>query len=336
MATHVVVVTTLGLVALNGIYHRLHVWPLDGHSKTELELDAPGMVYSSFPVPNDAFHFIPCSTPAAVLPPLDDPQPEKTWAGLFDPNPHHWNWGKPKSGNQTVDPADPYTGLGIYLCGYLDVPLDYTNKSDARIARLAVTKFQVSGVARIDDSPTTNIPSAAAAGKKSERTILRNPGGPGASGTGIIWSNGELETARFSDGEYDILGWDPRGVNASLPAISCFPYDAGRDRWALMQSLGYEVSPSPEAQLEFVDALNDATFRSCWERYGDLGRFVSTAFVARDVEEIRKALDESEVNGYFVSCESCCLLLGLNTCPIYSPTQLKHLASGIKERKKYR
>jgi hypothetical protein len=312
MATFVMVVITLGIVALNGIYYRLQIWPLGGYQKAKLEAVAPSRVYSSFPVPNDAFHFIPC-TSTAVLPPLDDLQPEKTWAGVFDPGPHHWNWGKPKSPNQTVDPAEPYAGLGVYLCGYLDIPLDYTNKSDPRIARLAVTKFQVSGVAHIDDSPTVNRNSAAAAaaGKKSERTIVRNPGGPGGSGTRVICSMGELETARFSDGKYDILGWDPRGVNTSLPAVSCFPHDAERDRWAVIQSMGYEDSPSPETQLEFVDALNDATFLSCWERYGDLGRFVSTAFVARDLEEIRKALGESELNGYFVSCEFYCLFVGL-------------------------
>lgn len=309
IATYGMVVITLGIVTLNGIYHGLPVWPLGGCQSGELDPVTPGIVYSSFPVPNDAFHFIPC-TPAVVLPPLDDLQPEKTYAELFDPNPHHWSWGKPKSANQTVDLADPYAGLGIYLCGYLDVPLDYTNKSDTRISRLAVTKFQVSGVARIGDTPIANIESASVAGEKSERTIVRNPGGPGGSGTGVIWLTGELETARFSDGKYDVLGWDPRGVNATLPAISCFPYDAGRDRWAMIQSLGYEVSPSPEAQLEFVDALNDATLRSCWERYGDLGRFVSTAFVVRDVEEIRKALGESELNGYFVSCESCRFVFG--------------------------
>jgi pimeloyl-ACP methyl ester carboxylesterase len=41
--------------------------------------------------------------------------------------------------------------------------------------------------------------------------------------------------------------------------------------------------------------------RACWERHGDLARFVSTAFVARDMEEIRKALGEDELTGYLVS-----------------------------------
>lgn len=41
-------------------------------------------------------------------------------------------------------------GHGIYLCRYLDLTLDYQSDSDTRIVRLAVTKFKVSGLARID------------------------------------------------------------------------------------------------------------------------------------------------------------------------------------------
>lgn len=77
--------------------------------------------YGNFPRPTDPFHFIPC-TNASVLPPLNDPIPEKTWAEHFDPNPDHWIWGN-KSTNSTRLQEDPYLGRPIYLCGYLDVPL---------------------------------------------------------------------------------------------------------------------------------------------------------------------------------------------------------------------
>ncbi|KAK8040365.1 hypothetical protein PG991_000153 [Apiospora marii] len=229
-----------------------------------------------FPRADDPFRFIPCT--ATSLPPaLDDPNPDKSWAKLFDPNPDHWNWG-----NRT----------GIYMCGYLDVPLDYTNKSDPRIARLAVTKFQVSGLSKHTDSLS---------GKKTERTIVVNPGGPGGSGTEYTWRAAEDITERLSGGRYDVLGWDPRGVNTSLPAVSCFPADADRDRWALATQKHRAAVDSPQMQLELMNAYNNATLRACWERQGDLGRFLSTAFVARDVEEIRKALGEDELTGFMVS-----------------------------------
>ncbi|KAI0096246.1 alpha/beta-hydrolase, partial [Nemania sp. FL0031] len=228
------------------------------------------------------FHLLPC-TNATWPPALDDPNPERSWARLFDPIPENWSWGREAAGNATHI-GDKYSGRGIYMCGYLDVPLDYTNQSDPRIARLAVTKFHVSG-------PTST----------SERTIVIEPGGPGGSGTSYAWRAAEDVTKRLSDSQFDVLGWDPRGVNASLPAVSCYPSNAYRDRWSLLTGLYWEVSASPEAQLELADAMNEALFRACYETHGDLGRFLSTAFVARDLEEIRKTLGEDELTGYLVS-----------------------------------
>ncbi|KAH7001416.1 Alpha/Beta hydrolase protein [Ilyonectria destructans] len=249
-------------------------------------------VYGRFPKHNDPFRFLPCTN--ATLPPeLDDPEPERSWKALYEPDPDRWSWeNKVREG---ADHDDPYAGRGIYLCGYLDVPLDYTNASDPRIVRLAVTKLQVSGLHRIDGNFAPN------AGRGSRRTIVIEPGGPGGSGTSYVWRAAELVTKRFSDGQFDVLGWDPRGVNASLPAMSCFPYNAHRDRWSMLANQYREVSPSPMAQLEVADAMNDAILRACWEKHGDLPRFVSTAFVARDLEEIRKALGEDELTGYLVS-----------------------------------
>lgn len=127
------------------------------------------------------------------------------------------------------------------------------------------------------------------------------PGGPGGSGISMTWSSSEELTERFTKSTHDTLGWDPRGVNASQPAISCFPYDADRDRWSMLTGLALEESTDPDTLLRWADAMNNATFRACRERHGDLGRFMTTALVARDLEEIRKALGEPELTGYLVS-----------------------------------
>jgi len=252
--------------------------------------------YGSFPQPKDPFQFLPC-TNKTVPPALDDHDPKHAWQALFDPDPAHWNWGN-RTDNKTHD--DPYAFRGIHLCGYIDLPLDYTNKSDARIVRLAVNKFQASGLARI--AALAGNQSNPLAGRKSNRTIVVNPGGPGGSGVVFAWRSGEAMSKRFSNGTFDVLGWDPRGVNASQPAISCFPFDAARDRWSqLTQQYREAVSGSPMVQLQLVDAMNDAKFRACKERHGDMPRFVSTAMVARDLEEIRKALGEDDLTAYLVS-----------------------------------
>ncbi|GAP87528.1 putative peptidase tripeptidyl-peptidase [Rosellinia necatrix] len=255
--------------------------------------------YGQFPVPDDPFRFIPC-TNATRPPALDDSNPERSWAHLFDLDPEHWSWGRVPTGDAVPNgDGDKYSGRGIYMCGYLDVPLDYTNQSESRIARLAVTKFQVSGLAPV--GLPTGVHANPHPGSKSKRTIVIEPGGPGGSGTSYTWRAAEDVTTRLSGGQFDVLGWDPRGVNASLPSVSCYPADAYRDRWSLLTGEYREVSASPRAQLELADAMNEALFRACWERQGDLGRFVGTAFVARDMEEIRKALGEDELTGYLVS-----------------------------------
>ncbi|SPQ26335.1 94f40f1a-5634-4da6-9b25-62e6d01b6a6b [Thermothielavioides terrestris] len=261
------------------------------HHPGQLDNSSP---YGKFPQEGDSFHFLPC-TPATLPPALEDSAPERTWAARFDPVPEHWSWGAPQVGENGTAGGDPYAGRGIYLCGYLDVPLDYTNKSDTRIARLAVTKFQVSGLARVGDAADSS------AGRKSERTIVIEPGGPGGSGTSYAWRSAQNITERFTDGKFDVLGWDPRGVNASLPAVACFPHDASRDHWSILTSLHHAVSKSPREQLEIADAMNAAIMRACWERQGDLGRFLGTGMVARDLEQIRIALGEDELTGYLVS-----------------------------------
>ncbi|KAI0016113.1 alpha/beta-hydrolase [Xylariomycetidae sp. FL0641] len=265
---------------------------LTGGGKVPCHRKSP---YGRFPVPDDPFHFMPCAYERTFPPALDDPQPERSWAELFDPNPDNWTWG----GEEAEDESEGARRGGIYMCGYLDVPLDYTNTTEPRIVRLAVTKYQVSGLSRKDAGEHAS--NSTTPGSKSERTIVIEPGGPGGSGNLYVFKNAEYISKRLSDGKYDVLGWDPRGVNVTQPSIACFPYNADRDRWSLLANQYREVSESPNSQIEVADAMNEARFRACWNRHGDLGRFVSTAFVARDLEEIRKALGEDELTGYLVS-----------------------------------
>lgn len=309
LGTFLGILSLLSLVSLVNYQLSGHLLPLDlqswrgcrghhhhGHHGHQHE---SGSIYGKFPKADDPFSLLPC-TNVTIPPALDDPDHKASWAKLFDKDPSHWNWGNKTTADSDHDHDhnhDAYAGRGIYLCGYIDVPLDYKNTSDTRTIRLAITKFQISGLARTDN-PTS---SPTGAGIKSKRTLVLEPGGPGGSGTSMAWRSSEDLTKRFTNGQYDTLGWDPRGVNTSQPAISCYPYDADRDRWHMLTGLYREESADPETLLRWADAMNNATLGACWQRHGDLGRFMTTALVARDLEEIRKALGEDELTGYFVS-----------------------------------
>ncbi|KAI8590765.1 Alpha/Beta hydrolase protein [Geranomyces variabilis] len=256
---------------------------------------ASSSLFGRFPREGDPFAFLPC-TNETTSPALSEANPAEAWARLFDPDPANWSWGNRKTSSSAGLAESPYKGLGVYLCGYLDVPLDYTNKSDHRVARLAVTKFQAGGL-----EPVTKSVSQPA-DRRSERTIVVNPGGPGGSGTEYVWRKGEFLSSTYSDDQFDVLGWDPRGVNASLPNASCFSYEVDRDRYLVMGLKHFRAAGGdPRAQLETADALNAAVMRGCAERLGDFPRFVSTAFVARDLNEIRKALGEKELTAVMTS-----------------------------------
>lgn len=190
-----------------------------------------------------------------------------------------------------IDTSDPFRWgpcEGIedkhFKCGHLNVPLDYTNKSDPRTVRLAVNLYQ-------------------AGNGKAKQTIIINPGGPGGSGVQSLFSGrGEYISQNLTKGDVDVLGFDPRGVNMSEPGIGCFPNDAFRDRWNGLASQFYETGlGNPLRHLQLADSMAEATMKACLEQWGDIPRFLSTAFVARDINAIREALGEEEIWGYMVS-----------------------------------
>ncbi|CAK7567185.1 MAG: hypothetical protein SEPTF4163_005147 [Sporothrix epigloea] len=248
--------------------------------------------YGIFPRPDDPLHFMPC-TVLTIPPKIEDEDAASSWARLYEPDPAKWSWGSsisPSSAAKNSGRDENHAGRGIYLCGYLDVPRDWTNASDPRIIRVAITKYQVAG---------PGIPGTSA---KSERTIIIEPGGPGGSGTAYAWHGAEAISMRLSGGNFDVLGWDPRGVNTTQPAASCFPYNADRDRWWQLAHRYRAVAAADTAgQLQVADAYFESMFAGCENVLGDLGRFLGTGLVARDLDAIRAALGEPELTGYFIS-----------------------------------
>nr|WP_286219376.1 alpha/beta hydrolase [Paraoerskovia sediminicola] len=120
-----------------------------------------------------------------------------------------------------------------------------------------------------------------------EGSLLVNPGGPGASGIEFV----EGAEGRFGEpvlDAYDVVGFDPRGVGASSPIV-CFD-DARKD-----ESLSKDF-PETEAGLEGAQAELRAWGEACAENTGPQLATVDTQSAARDMDMLRSALGEDELD----------------------------------------
>ncbi|KAJ7700765.1 alpha/beta-hydrolase [Mycena rosella] len=103
-----------------------------------------------------------------------------------------------------------YSGL---QCSFLTVPLDYASPATGN-ASIAIARYP-------------------AKCKKSEYRgpLLINPGGPGGSGVDYVVDSG-ASIATIIGEQYDIVGFDPRGVSYSTPTVYLFETDAERALWS--------------------------------------------------------------------------------------------------------
>ena len=188
------------------------------------------------------------------------------------------------SGSQTSAPVAPVSWgrcadstlrqLGG-RCGYVRVPLDYSRPGGATI-RLAVSRIRHT-----------------VAASKYQGVMLVNPGGPGGSGLtlstlGPIISDGFGR--KDAGGAYDWIGFDPRGVGASRPSISCDPKVFAGDR--------PEYVPSTPELLSVWRARSKAYAKACGKKAGRLLPHMRTTDSARDLDMIRRALGASKINYY--------------------------------------
>ncbi|RHY58095.1 hypothetical protein DYB34_011873 [Aphanomyces astaci] len=158
-------------------------------------------------------------------------------------------------------------------CGFLKVPLNHLDPSPDQTIDIAVRRFRV--------------PNAA------KGTILLNPGGPGIPGMPFA----ESGTAQYLGGQHDVLGFDPRGVGMSRPARCTKNGYTASNEWPSRSNVPFD-SPTAETSLGRYGASIEAIVRRCEMYDGDYVKHLSTSFVARDMDLIRAALNESVVNYY--------------------------------------
>ncbi len=148
-------------------------------------------------------------------------------------------------------------------CTQLEVPLDWDDPLGPTI-RLALARTRATGE-RIG-------------------ALLSNPGGPGASGLEHL-GNQPFEspvTERF-----DVVGWDPRGVGRSNP-LRC-----GSDV-AELQAL--DPDPDDEQEQRELERTAAALADECGELDGELLAHLGTGDAALDMEAIRRALGDEQLN----------------------------------------
>ncbi len=123
-------------------------------------------------------------------------------------------------------------------------------------------------------------------------SLLVNPGGPGASGFDFIKESLYYATSARLQASYDIVGFDPRGVNRSTP-VSCYEDPAELDSYI------YDIFPGEPGSEEWLAASNEANKNfgaRCLEITGDLLQFVDTPSAARDLDMLRAILGDKTLN----------------------------------------
>ncbi|HWL89511.1 MAG TPA: alpha/beta fold hydrolase [Polyangiaceae bacterium] len=158
--------------------------------------------------------------------------------------------------------AGPYPNL---TCATLQVPLDYDQPSGEKI--------------------TLTISKAAATNPAKRRGVaLLNRGGPGLNGLATAGARANALPAVNAD--YDIIGFDPRGVGHSTP-ISC-------------TDASFFNHPVPDPDSPATRDLNwkrSAEYaQACADNAGKYLPYMSMENYARDMDSIRVALGESKIS----------------------------------------
>ncbi|EJD54339.1 hypothetical protein AURDEDRAFT_156120 [Auricularia subglabra TFB-10046 SS5] len=103
-------------------------------------------------------------------------------------------------------------------------------------------------------------------------------------------------------GEYDIVGFDPRGVANSRPVVQCFPtkFDYQVFQMGTVLERGFNLPPHPSSPAGFADiqrqwsewrSLFAAQYHICGEALGNELKYMGTATVVRDIEYMASLFD---------------------------------------------
>ncbi|TDE97589.1 alpha/beta hydrolase [Occultella glacieicola] len=163
-------------------------------------------------------------------------------------------------------------GLEGFECASAEVPSDYDDPQGATTT-IALTRLPAT-------DPDERIGS-----------LFLNFGGPGGSGVASLHALGPDGYGPDLRARFDIIGFDPRGVGLSDP-VTCFRNADAEARWAANVE-SFPVGPHEEARYIGAWAVAGA---SCTAISGDRIATSSSANVARDMDLLRQAVGDQELN----------------------------------------
>ncbi len=164
-------------------------------------------------------------------------------------------------------------GGGGTECGYLTVPMNWSKPAGTKI-KLAISRNK------------STLPAS-----KYQGVMLVNPGGPG--GSGLAYSSLKDAMPGGSGKGYDWIGFDPRGVGDSQPALSCIDdYAEGKRPPYVPTRMGKSPTPSEKAWLK----RSKRYANTCAKKHGPLLQNMRTVDWVRDMDALRAALGAEKIN----------------------------------------
>ena len=165
-------------------------------------------------------------------------------------------------------PSDGTRILAGAECGMLSVPVDYS-KPDGDVAQLQMIRFKATG--------------------QKIGSLVINPGGPGESGVESAAAMAPTLPQSVRE-RFDLVGFDPRGVANSTPAVWCNS-DADNDRLRADPTVEY----TPEG-VAHIEKENKEFVQRCVDKVGkEFLANAGTFNVAKDLEAIRVGLGDEKL-----------------------------------------
>ena len=159
-------------------------------------------------------------------------------------------------------------------CATLAVPLNYADPGGRKIT-LALSMLR-----------------ATAPAAQRQGVLLVNPGGPGEPGRSLASAVASGLSPQVA-AEYDIVGFDPRGVGGSVPALSCDP--------SFFDQVRPDYIPASAAAEQVLIGRAKAYAAGCEQRFGWMLPYLTTVDMARDMDRIRQAFGVAKISYYGVS-----------------------------------